>query len=230
MIKPFLNRIARLLHIKRCVFVEGSEGKESPATISFAISVCDEAEPLRRLLDILTSYCRPGDEIVIQADSSKVTKEVQEVIQAYRPMVSAYAEHPLNFDFAQAKNHLNTLCHGDWIFQLDADECPSSFVMDHLRTILDSNAEVELIKLPRINVFVNETDEVEESHVAWPDYQGRLYRNIPQRILWHRPLHEKIQGYKAYTYLPKDDRYAILHSKNKEQDKQKWQNWKEHYR
>ena len=102
--------------------------------------------------------------------------------------------------------------------------------MSHLKSILCANTDCELIKLPRLNMFVREGEDVEESHVAWPDYQGRLYRNIPQRIQWHRPLHEKIQGYKAYTYLPKDDRYAILHIKDKEQDRQKWQTWKEHYR
>lgn len=228
MIESFLNRIARLLHIKRHAFVDAAE-KETTDTISFAISACDEADQLRRLLEFLSPYCRPGDEIVVQTDSRKVSKEMQEVIASYQSIITTHATFAFDHDFAQLKNHLNTLCHGDWIFQLDADECPSFYLMEHLRVILDANADTELIKLPRINVFVNEANEVEESHVAWPDYQGRLYRNIPQRLQWHRPIHEKIQGHKAYTYLPKDDRYAIQHIKDKAQDLQKWQTWKELY-
>ena len=81
-----------------------------------------------------------------------------------------------------------------------------------------------------INVFVNKDGNIIDSHVAWPDYQGRIYRNLPNRICWQFPLHEKVHGHKAYVYLPKDDQYAIRHLKEKEQDKEKWQNWKKHYK
>ena len=229
MIELFLNRIARLLHIKRRAFVDIAKGKETQETISFAISACDEADQLRRLLDCIAPYCRPGDEIIVQTDSQKISAEVQEVIESHQSVIATHATFAFNHDFAQLKNHLNALCHGDWILQLDADECPSPYLMEHLRAILGANAETELIKLPRINRFVTDTNEPEQTHVAWPDYQGRLYRNIPQRICWHRPIHEKIQGHLSYTYLPKEDRYALLHTKNKEQDQRKWQTWKEHH-
>jgi len=229
MIKRFLNSIARLLHIKRRFFITSADGESVAVHISYAITVCNEAESLRRLLDCIIPYCRQGDEIIVQADSEHITEEVQQVIQNYQSKLTTFSEHALNYDFSQAKNHLNVLCHGDWIFQLDADECPQAWLMKHLQAILYVNKDAELVKIPRINQFVNEDGKLIESHVSWPDYQGRLYRNIPQRICWHRPLHEKIQGYKAYIYLPKEDCYAIRHIKEKKQDKAKWQSWKEHY-
>ena len=100
--------------------------------------------------------------------------------------------------------------------------------MERLRAIIAANEAVELYKIPRLNLFTT-GDKIEEGHVAWPDYQGRLYRNIPERIQWQRPLHEKIRGHKAYVYMPKEERYAIRHLKVREQDNAKWQVWKEHY-
>lgn len=198
-------------------------------SVSYAVTVCNEADALRCLLEFLKPYCRQEDEIIVQADRKNVTEEVKQVVKTYADIITRYTEYDLNFDFAQAKNHLNEQCRGEWIFQLDADECPQVWLMEHLQTILHANNGVELYKIPRINLFVNSDGTQDEKRVAWPDYQGRLYRNIPQRIRWNRPLHEKIHGHKAYVYLPKEDCYAIRHLKAREQDKEKWQQWKEHY-
>ena len=227
MIKHIINTLGNWLHIKRRMFIAPKTGEETPVKVSYAVTVCNEADQLRSLLDFLRRYCQSGDEIVVQADKANVTDAVRKVVQDYPDI--RYIEHELNFDFAQAKNHLNGQCRGEWIFQLDADECPQVWLMEHLRTIIHANSSTELIKIPRINLFVNGQGAITENHVAWPDYQGRLYRNEPQRIQWRRPLHEKIRGHKAYVYLPKEDQYAIRHLKAKEQDLQKWQKWKEHY-
>lgn len=226
MIKHLINRIAGLLSIKRRMFIAPKAGEETPVTISYAITVCNEADQLRHLLDYLRTYCIEGDEIVVQADRANVTDAVREVVSSYPDI--RYIEHDLHLDFAQAKNHLNEQCRGEWIFQLDADECPQRWLMEHMRAILHADP-VELIKIPRINLFLDSKGAVTEHHVAWPDYQGRLYRNEPQHISWRRPIHEKIYGHKSYIYLPKEDLYAIRHLKTKEQDLKKWQIWKEQY-
>ena len=227
MIKHLINTLAKWVHIKRRVFIAHKVGEEKPIRISFAITVCNEAKQLRELLDFLQPFCTKDDEIVIQADKAKVTESVKKVILAHQNI--HYTEYDFQFDFAKAKNHLNKQCHGDWIFQLDADECPKTYLMKHLHAILHANYDVELIKIPRINMFVNIDGSVIDSYVAWPDYQGRLYRNEAKRIYWQFPLHEKIRGHKAYVYLPKDDQYAICHVKEKEQDKEKWENWRKYY-
>lgn len=201
--------------------------KPTTHTISYAITVCNEAHDLERLLTHLTPYVRPCDEIVIQADQVHVTEDVKAVIQAHTAQINIYAEHPLNYDFAQAKNHLNRLCNGDYIFQLDADELPQPWLLEHLQDIIRRHPWIDLFKLPRNNIFQQENGQVEE-HVAWPDYQGRLYRNRP-RIYWKRPLHERIHGHWLYWHLPKEERFALIHSKIKQQDNAKWEEWRKHY-
>jgi len=197
--------------------------------ISYAITVCNEAGDLERLLTHLSQYIQEGDEIVVQADKNNVTEEVKAVVEKYRTLIHTYAEHPLDYDFAQAKNHLNSLCMGDYIFQLDADELPQPWLMEHIHEIIRRHPWIELFKFPRINLFQQTEGGPVDERTAWPDYQGRLYKNRPNRIQWRRPLHERIHGHFLYWHLPKNDNYAILHIKLKQQDADKWSEWKQHY-
>jgi len=203
--------------------------------ISYAITVCNEAGQLDLLLGYLQPYLRDGDEIVVQADRNNVTEEVREVVSKYRENISTYNEWALNMDFAQAKNHLNSLCKCEYIFQLDADELPQQWLLEHIRDILASHKLIELFKLPRINYLLDDRTyrealrqrgQISAERVAWPDYQGRIYKNRPNRIRWHRAIHERIRGHLLYWHLPKDDKYAILHIKRKEQDAVKWDEWR----
>lgn len=228
MIRAIINRIAGVIRIKRRMFISPTIGAENTVSISYAITVCNEAEQLKSLLECLRPCLTPGDEIIVQADRSHVTEAVKRVIDA-SDCIDTYTEHDLQMDFAQAKNHLNTQCRGQWIFQLDADECPSPALLQELRAIIGANPNVELFKVPRNNIFLNSRGEMEREFVSWPDYQGRIYLNAPERIQWKRPLHEKIHGYWAYTYLPKEEKYAIVHRKDKAQDEAKWKNWKQHF-
>ncbi len=206
----------------------------SRKTISYAITVCNEAEQLDLLLGYLVSYLEKGDEIVVQADKHNVTDEVRQVVRKHGNTVTRYGEWPLNGDFAQAKNHLNSLCKGEYIFQLDADELPQQWLAENIRAIIDRHPLIELFKFPRVNYLLDDSTfrkalqrkgDIEAERVAWPDYQGRLYKNRPGRIRWHRALHERIRGHLLYWHLPKDERYALLHIKRKEQDKVKWNEW-----
>lgn len=219
MTKHILNSIAQLLRIKRRFFL--SEGVPANVTVSYAVTVCNEAEALARLLDTLIPYLAAGDEIIVQADAANVTQKVKDIVQHYDAFIHTYAEHELRFDFAQAKNHLNSLCKGSYIFQLDADEYPDSWLLAHLKQIITANPGIELFKVPRINRFTK-NGTLEYDHQQWPDYQGRIYRNEPQRIVWHRPLHERITGHRSYVYLPKNDSYAIIHCKDVDQHNEKW--------
>lgn len=58
--------------------------------------------------------------------------------------------------------------------------------------------------------------------INWPDYQFRLYKNLPH-IKWERDLHELIVGAEKVTYLPNNDyTWALFHDKTI--DKQEKQN------
>tara|TARA_Y100000593_G_C4067996_1_gene217729 strand:+ start:163 stop:465 length:303 start_codon:yes stop_codon:yes gene_type:complete len=96
--------------------------------ISYAIPVCNEHEELERLLEYLVKCKRSEDEIVVLCDEGNTTKEVLEILDTYKNIISNIEHNPLNKDFAQQKNHLTKMCKGDWVFLIDADEYPDEYL------------------------------------------------------------------------------------------------------
>jgi len=183
--------------------------------ISYAVTVHNEVEELKKLLIVLTTYKRDEDEIVILMDET-VTDDVVNLCKGHE-----YSKHALNKDFAVHKNHLNSLCRGDYIFQLDADEFPSILLVQQLPAILEMNEDIDLILIPRVNTVEGLTGAHikqwgwrvnSREWVNWPDYQSRIYRNKPE-IQWTNKVHEKIVGYDRYTNLPEHEDYCIYHPK-----------------
>ena len=194
--------------------------------ISLAITVCNEHKELETLLDYLSDRAlSPYYEIVVQIDKDNYTEEVLSVI------VGKGIKHwfyPLNKDFASYKNELAKHCSGEYIFQIDADEIPAVELLDMLPNILESNPEVDVYLVPRINTVSGITEEhiqkwkwnVEGDRINFPDYQWRIYKNIPS-IKWINKVHERLDGFKTYSTLPPQDEFCLLHPKTIErQEKQ----------
>jgi glycosyltransferase involved in cell wall biosynthesis len=125
--------------------------------ISLAITVCNEVEELKALLDYLQERAlHPDYEIVIQIDKDNYADDVLSVI------IGRGIKHwfyPLNKDFASYKNELANHCSGDFIFQIDADEIPSPELLDLLPNLLENNPEIEMYYVPRINTVSGITQE-----------------------------------------------------------------------
>ena len=206
--------------------------------VSYAITVKDELEELRSLLSNLGRYLsevKYENEIVILQDGNNPT--IMDFITHLCITSSFYRHytHDLNMDFASHKNFLNSKCDGDFIFQIDADESPSSILVDQLDVILEANPTVDLYWVPRVNTVSGLTTEhivkwgwktqvledVELMVVNWPDYQSRIYRNNPN-IQWEGRVHERIIGANKYTKLLEEPMWALLHPKTIE--KQERQN------
>jgi glycosyltransferase involved in cell wall biosynthesis len=194
--------------------------------ISIAITVCNEHKELETLLDYLSERAlSPEYEIVVQIDEQNHTPEVLHAI------IDRGIKHhffPLNKDFASYKNELFKHCSGEYIFQIDADELIASEMFEALPFILKANPEVDLYYVPRINTVSGITQEhiqkwgwrYENERVNWPDYQTRIYKNIPN-IRWKNAVHEVIEGHKQFTILPAVDELALIHHKSIErQEKQ----------
>ena len=62
-----------------------------------------------------------------------------------------WASYKFEGDFAAMKNRLNSLCSGDYIFQIDADEMPNEYMMQIIPQMLEVNQGVDLMRVPRIN-------------------------------------------------------------------------------
>jgi len=197
---------------------------------SYAITVCNEHVELERLLTLLLKYTRSEDEIVVQCDQDNTTDDVYEVLDQFvlnnlhpDQIWMKVVQFPLNNNFAEFKNNLNSECTGDWIFQIDADEYPDHYLLKSLPSVLaDNNERVEAIWVPRINevkgLTQHHTDKWrwtvnDKGWVNFPDYQLRLYRN-KEHIHWIKPVHEQLVGYKGFAKLPVNSEYCLWHPKD----------------
>lgn len=197
--------------------------------ISYGLTVCNESIELDNLIQYLIPRIDDIDEIVVVYDQNRVTDEVQKVLIKYKEKVQAY---PFDFkqNFLENKNYMNTKCNGDYIFQIDADEIPSEFLLQNLKTILGDNP-VDLLITPRKNLVAGMTDEHikrwgwvvnDQGWVNWPDNQKRIYRN-DRSIEWRgHQVHGMIEGYNTYASLPLEEEWCIIH--NKSIDRQEKQN------
>jgi glycosyltransferase involved in cell wall biosynthesis len=145
-----------------------------------------------------------------------------------KPNVQTWRGFWWNDNFADWKNRLNEYCTGDYIFQIDADEMISEYMIKNLHEIIELNPEIDLFYLPRINTVEGITDEHinewkwklnDKGWINFPDYQGRVYR---QKMTWYGKVHERIIGGSKYSILPMDEEnYCIQHHKTiKKQEKQ----------
>jgi hypothetical protein len=189
--------------------------------ISYAITVCNEEVELQRLVSILLKNKQLQDEIVITYDSNNGSKGVEEYLRSHS-VNGEFSWHPYKFDgnFSDLKNYTKSMCSGDFIFHLDADEYPHEILMAQIHTILEMN-EVDLVWIPRVNTVEGFTEEhrikwgwrvSEKGWVNYPDYQARVFRNIDE-IKWVRPVHEHITGCKTYSHLPPHEELSLYHPK-----------------
>lgn len=192
--------------------------------ISYTITACNEEKELSVLLDTLTQYITDDDELIVQLDSERLTEEVREVVYRYFDSVKNFVvtEFPLDKDFSRFKNNLKRHCTKKWIFNIDADEVPSQFLLSNLKMILQSNDEIDMFLVPRWNTVFDITPAHidkwgwsfdDEERVNWPDYQTRIYKNT-ESIVWENKVHERISGYETYTNFPDDEAYCLYHMKS----------------
>jgi hypothetical protein len=194
--------------------------------ISYAITVCNEINEIKKLISFLLESKRQEDEVVVLFDKQGGTAEVWSYLQEQDIKCEAKS---FKHHFADWKNYLTTLCSGDYIFQIDADEIPDWYLINYLPEILESNPNNEVYLVPRVNTVEGLTDEHikkwrwnvnKNGWVNWPDYQWRIWKNKPE-IKWVNKVHERLEGFKTYSTLPQEPEFSIKHPKDiKRQEKQ----------
>jgi glycosyltransferase involved in cell wall biosynthesis len=124
--------------------------------ISIAICAKNETEYLRNFLPNLFRWIASDktveyEVICIIDDNSDM--EIRAILESYsitKTNVFIY-EHSLNNDFASHKNFMNSRCTGDWILNLDGDECIEEDFFINLSMMIDANPDVEAYWIPRVN-------------------------------------------------------------------------------
>ncbi len=191
--------------------------------ISYAITVCNEFTEIQRLVAFLLKHKRAEDSIVILYDAGNGDPKIEEYLRA-NSINGEFIWHKDTFNrhFADWKNKLTSLCTGDFIFQIDADEYPNEALINMLPEILEVNKHVDMFMVPRVNTVAGLTDahvakwrwHVNESgYVNWPDYQTRIYKNN-NIVKWKNKVHEVLEGFGEFTFFPQDEDFALFHPKN----------------
>ena len=201
--------------------------------ISYGITVYNEYKEIDNLLFHLSKHIRDEDEVVVTQDVSKIgTGVFEEDFQALEKIIEKYeygsyfnnlkiTSFNFNKDFAALKNHTKSICSGDYIFHIDADEIPNQILLEQLPQILEIN-DTDLVWVPRINTVEGITDfhlnlwkwrVTEQGWINFPDYQARIFRNTDD-IKWIKPVHEVIDGAKTYSHLPPHEELTLRHDKD----------------
>ena len=116
--------------------------------VTYAITVCNELNEITNLINFLHPKIKKEDEILIQYDSESVTDSVKkylDIISQLHPNEIKVIGFPLNKDFASYKNNLKNHAKGIFIFQIDADEIPSEYLMENIHSFLQFNKDVDLL-------------------------------------------------------------------------------------
>ena len=198
--------------------------------ISYAITVCNELDEITLLLNFLLKAKRKEDEVVILFDKKNGSPEVWDLLSELKDETNVtYTSATFKNHFADWKNHLTSLCSGDYIFQIDADEMPHGTLIQNLPSILEMNKGNEVFLVPRVNTVKGLTKEHiakwqwrvdDKGWVNWPDYQWRIWKNLPE-IKWVNKVHEKLEGFKSYSLFPEIEEVCLYHNKHiKRQEKQ----------
>ena len=200
--------------------------------ITYAITVCNELEEITKLIDFLKDKIEKEDEILIQYDEDSASDAIKNYLKIISQLHNTNIKvigFPLNSDFASYKNNLKTHANGIFIFQIDADEIPSEYLMENIHEFIEYNKDVDLFFVPRINTVEGLTKEhikkwkwnvTDAGWVNFPDYQTRLYRRTSE-IEWQGKVHERIIGYNTLSVLPSEEQYCLYHNKKIErQEKQ----------
>lgn len=201
--------------------------------ISYAVTVCSEFIEIQRLIAFLLEHKRPQDNIVVLIDTPKATTELISYLthceMHYDGDITVWQDK-FEGHFADWKNKLTSHCTGDYIFQIDADEIPCTPIIESLPAILESNPDVDVYLVPRVNTVDGLTDDHvqkwgwnvnSEGWVNWPDYQWRIYKTA-SHIRWRNKVHEVLEGFTKYATLPMEEDYSLYHPKTI--DKQEKQN------
>jgi hypothetical protein len=207
--------------------------KNTMINITYAITVCNELEEITKLVDFLKDRIKKDDEILIQYDETSVTDAIKgylTILSQLHTNTIKVIGYPLNNDFASFKNNIKDNASGIFIFQIDADEIPSEYLVENLSEFIEFNKDVDLFFVPRINTVAGLTPKhvkkwnwniSQNGWVNFPDYQTRIYRRTSE-IEWVGKVHERIIGYNTLSVLPAEEQYCLYH--HKQIDRQEKQN------
>ena len=199
--------------------------------ISYAITVSVEVDEPIYLIKLLLHHKQLQDEICVLIDKPKINQWTLNQLYRYSSADKIIIkESAFQNDFSKWKNELNSMCSGDYIFNIDADEYPSIELLNNIHELIELNPKAILYGVPRVNTVEGITTEHinkwkwtidSKMRINYPDYQIRIYKNDPG-IYWKGKVHERLNIWEDCWPLPMDtEDWVIYHPKQIErQEKQ----------
>ena len=197
-----------------------------PVSISYGITVCNEAAELNTLLSVLVRGKQRRDEILVLQDVTNMHESVNAVIEKFKERIRLIKGN-LNGDFAGFKNQLIEHASKDYLFQIDADETLPDKAFSLLIKEIKGKPQVEVFLISREN-YVNgiTKNHIEKwkwniddkQRINYPDYQFRILK-LNGNIVWKNKVHEVLHGYSIEDVLP--PQIHLIHIKSiKKQESQ----------
>ena len=184
--------------------------------LSYAIIVCNESKDLYALVSFLKRVKDPEDEINILLDTLHTTDTMRSVLEHFKDDI-VLNERDFCGNFSDHRNFHLKKCTGDYIFVVDADEMPKEKLIIGIKdAIRESGAD--MIAIPRINIHPGFTKEWLDKYkfnvnemdwINWPDYQGRVFKNDPEKIYYGNKLHGNVVGLEKPVSLQADPTLAL---------------------
>src|SRR5262245_36980210 len=184
----------------------------SAMKLSLGILAHNSAPFIERLLHAAAGF---ADEIVIGVDRSS-TDSTEDVCAKYADKL--FRLEPIGTS-ERALAWLNDQCSGDWILRLDDDELPSAGFVDALPRLMHDRNYTHYW-LPRRWVIGEERSRWIAEHPWWPDWQVRLFRNIPSLVSFPGQLHTDYDVQGAGGYFSEGSLYHYALVERTEQERQ----------
>lgn len=196
-------------------------------SITYGITVCNEAKEVNNLLNTIIPLIDKNDEIIVLQDITKKNEKVVDVLNTYKNNITI-VEAKLNNDFASFKNNLIQHSSKNYLFQLDADEIPKEHLIKNIKSFLLKNSKTDAFFVPRINIVNGITKEHiqkwdwkinKKGYINFPDNQARILK-LNNRVFWKNKVHEKLYGFNKIGKIPQNEDFCLLHIKNIEKQEQ----------
>lgn len=201
---------------------------EDDVKITYSIQVCNESRELFSLLNFLVKTIDYVDNIHVVVDSLHKTDKVQKVLDYFKKHITVF-ERPFDSFYKNACYH-KEVATGDYIFGIDADEMPQELLIKSIKQVI-STTDSEVVFIPRINIHPGMTQEFlhtckqfkvnEMGWINWPDFQGRIYKNV-DHIKWSDEIHTKLTGTDKAIGLKPTPQLAMWHIKSMEKQQSRW--------
>lgn len=187
-----------------------------PQTLTVCIIAQDNAHCIKGALKSVEPIC---DEIVIVDGGSK--DNTAEIVESFTKV--RYYHRPCNGNYVEQKNWAFNKATGGWILSVDSDEAIGVNIRRKISRFMKHRKHTSYL-FPRYWLFPKFPNHYVSARKLYPDYQQRLFRNIPKyRYTNDRLIHHKFpDGVQANGKKARDSHifhFAFIYRGRSEREK-----------